>query len=242
MRRVCRLAADTLLRVRGIICHGITTQNIDEFVVEDTKEKGCTAAQLGYVTPSNHIPFPKSVCTSINEVACHGIPGQRVLVEGDIINVDVTHVLDGWHGDCSATFRVGEVDHDAERLISAAHTALAVGISIVKPNVRLGDIGASIERAVKGHGMSIIRDYTGHGIGRQFHMEPLVPHHGQSGRGPRLKAGMVFTIEPIVSLGSSETHMLDDGWTVVSSDSSLSAQFEHTVLVTEDGYEILTLP
>ena len=242
MRRVGALAADTLTKVMDIIGPGVTTQEIDDFVVRDTLEKGCIAAPLGYATRANPRPFPKSVCTSVNEVVCHGIPSNRKLKSGDIVNVDVTHILDGWHGDTSATFMIDPVSDDVWKVVTVTRNALAIGISKVYPGARLGDIGAAIQEYVEDHGLSVVREFSGHGIGRKFHDEPSVFHHGKRDRGMRLKAGMAFTIEPMVNLGGPEVVQLDDGWTVVTKDGSPSAQFEHTVLVTNEGYEILTNP
>jgi methionyl aminopeptidase len=180
------------------------------------------------------------VCTSINEVVCHGIPGSRVLQEGDIVNVDVTHIYNGFHGDTSATFYVGTPSEDAKRVTEVARKALALGIAEVKPGARLGDIGAAIQEFAEAHGCSVVRDFVGHGIGRKFHEEPKVEHYGRRGSGKRLKPGMTFTIEPMVNLGSWQVKILDDEWTAVTADGSLSAQFEHTVLVTTTGVEILT--
>lgn len=241
MREVGSLASDTLLKVKDIIRPGITTDDINSFVVDDTKKKRCTAAPLNYLTKSNPTPFPKSVCTSVNEVACHGIPGTQTLKDGDIINVDVTHIYNGWHGDTSATFFVGQVSDDVKNFVSVARNSLAIAISMVKPGVRLGTIGSAIENYIQSSGFSVVRDYTGHGIGKKFHTEPSIAHHGVTGRGLRLKPGMVFTIEPMINMGSDEVTQLDDGWTVVTSDGKPSAQFEHTILVTDAGYEILTL-
>jgi methionyl aminopeptidase len=240
MREVGRLAGDTLCRVSEIIKPGITTDEINEFVHADTLRKGARPAPLNYRSGGGGPPFPKSVCTSINEVVCHGIPGSRVLQDGDIVNVDVTHIYNGFHGDTSATFYVGTPSADAKRVTEVARRALALGIAEVKPGARLGDIGAAIQEFAQAHGCSVVRDFVGHGIGRKFHEEPKVEHYGQRGKGKRLKAGMTFTIEPMVNLGSWEVKILDDEWTAVTADGSLSAQFEHTVLVTPTGVEILT--
>jgi methionyl aminopeptidase len=235
MREVCRLAAGTLERVGHMLRPGITTQDINDFVHADTLRLGARPA------PLNYKKFPKSVCTSINEVVCHGIPSpQRVLRDGDIINVDVTHIYKGFHGDTSATFYVGTPSEDAKKVVEVARRCLDLGIAQVKPGARLGDIGAAIQEFAEGQGCSVVRDFVGHGIGRKFHDEPQVKHYGEWGRGNRLKPGMTFTIEPMVNLGGWEVEVLDDDWTAVTQDGSLSAQFEHTVLVTPDGYEILT--
>ena len=234
MREVGRLAAETLCAAAEIVRPGVTTEEINEFVHHDTLRKGARPA------PLNYKGFPKSVCTSINDVVCHGIPSPRRLEAGDIINVDVTHVYKGYHGDTSATFYVGKPSAEARKVVEVARKSLALGIEQVKPGARLGDIGAAIQEYAEGMGCSVVRDFVGHGIGRTFHDEPKVSHVGQWGRGIRLKAGMTFTIEPMINLGGWEVRILEDDWTAVTADGSLSAQFEHTVLVTESGAEILT--
>ncbi|HEY5962205.1 MAG TPA: type I methionyl aminopeptidase [Polyangiaceae bacterium] len=234
MRNAGRLAAETLQAVGPMIRPGITTREIDDFVHQDTLRLGCIPA------PLNYRGFPKSCCTSINEVICHGIPSDRVLREGDIINVDVTHIYEGFHGDTSATFFVGEVPKKARHVTEVSRRCLELGIAQVKPGARLGDIGAAIQEYAEREGCSVVRAFVGHGIGRRFHEEPQVSHVGQWGRGARLKPGMTFTIEPMINVGSYEVRILDDEWTAVTADGSLSAQFEHTVLVTLTGVEILT--
>jgi methionyl aminopeptidase len=235
MREVSRLAAGTLERVGHMLRAGITTQAINDFVHADTLKLGARPA------PLNYRGFPKSVCTSINEVVCHGIPNaKRVLKDGDIINVDVTHIYKGYFGDTSATFFIGEPSPEAKKVVEVARKSLELGIAEVKPGARLGDIGAAIQNFAEGQGCSVVRDFVGHGIGRKFHDEPQVKHYGERGTGARLKPGMTFTIEPMINVGDYEVDVLDDDWTAVTRDGSLSAQFEHTVLVTEDGVEILT--
>jgi methionyl aminopeptidase len=235
MREVCRMAAGTLERVGPMLRAGITTQEINDFVHADTLRLGARPA------PLNYRGFPKSVCTSINEVVCHGIPSQnRVLKDGDIINVDVTHLYKGFHGDTSATFYIGEPSPEAKLVVEVARKSLDLGIAQVKPGARLGDIGAAIQEFAERQGCSVVRDFVGHGIGRKFHDEPQVKHYGEWGKGNRLKPGMTFTIEPMINVGDFEVEVLDDDWTAVTKDGSLSAQFEHTVLVTLDGVEILT--
>jgi methionyl aminopeptidase len=234
MRVVCRLAAETLCAVDEIIAPGITTDDIDRFVHEDTLKKGCRPAPLGYRG------FPRSTCTSINEVVCHGIPGPRKLRDGDIINVDVTHIHEGFHGDTSATFYVGEPSPEAIRVTEVSRRSLELAIAEVRPGARLGDIGAAIQEFAEAQGCSVVRDFTGHGIGRGFHESPVVLHVGTRGQGRRLKPGMIFTIEPMINLGDYRVRVLPDGWTAITVDGSLSAQFEHTVLVTADGCEVLT--
>lgn len=241
MRVVGQLAADTLSRVGAIIRPGTTTEEINRFVHQDTLKKGAIPAPLNYRGSGGGPPYPKSVCTSVNEVICHGIPGSYALKEGDIINVDVTHIYNGFHGDTSATFYVGRhLSDGAKRVTEVARRSLELGIEQVRPGGRLGDIGAAIQEFAEKHGCSVVRDFVGHGIGRKFHDEPKVNHYGQRGTGIRLKPGMIFTIEPMINLGHYAIELLDDDWTAVTADGSLSAQFEHTVLVTESGVEVLT--
>jgi methionyl aminopeptidase len=234
LRRACRLAAETLLEVGPIIRPGISTDDINRFVHEDTIRRGARPA------PLNYHGFPKSVCTSINEVVCHGIPGSQRLKDGDIINVDVTSLFEGFHGDTSATFYVGRPSKEAMRITEIARRSLALGIEQVRDGARLGDIGAAIQEYAEAEGCSVVRAFVGHGIGRRFHEPPQVSHVGTRGSGLRLKAGMCFTIEPMINAGGYEVDVLDDGWTVVTRDRSLSAQFEHTLVVTKTGCEVLT--
>ncbi len=236
MRRAGRAAAETLAYVGERLRPGITTAEIDRWVREDTARRGGKPSQLGYKG------FPAAVCTSRNEVVCHGIPSETtVLGAGDIVNVDVTTNLDGYHGDTSATFIIGEASPDASRLVDIARRCRDAGVAVVREGARLGDIGAAIEELAKKEGMTVVTDFGGHGIGRRMHAEPHVSHTGKRGAGLRLKAGMAITVEPMVNLGRAEVVLLDDGWTVVTADGSLSAQFEHTVVVTKDGHEIMTL-
>jgi methionyl aminopeptidase len=237
MRAACQLAADTLVMVGEHLRAGMTTDDINTLVHDYTLQHGARPS------PLNYHGFPKSVCTSINDVVCHGIPSSRVLVDGDIINVDVTSFLpakDGFHGDTSATFYVGEVSAEAKKVVEVARQCLELGIAEVRDGARLGDIGAAIQEYAEGQGCSVVRDYVGHGIGRQFHTAPQVPHYGTRGAGKRVKAGMVFTIEPMINLGRYECEVLEDNWTVLTADRSLSAQFEHTIVVTQTGAEVLT--
>jgi methionyl aminopeptidase len=215
---------------------GITTDDINDLVHEFTIKAGAIPA------PLNYHGFPKSVCTSVNHVVCHGIPTNKTLKEGDIVNVDVTSIIDGWHGDTSKTFFVGEPGIKARKITEVAQKALDIGISMVRPGATLGDIGHAIQVYVESERCSVVREYCGHGIGRRFHEEPQILHFGHAGSGLKLTPGMVFTIEPMVNVGRSAIKLLSDGWTVVTRDKSLSAQFEHTLAVTEDGVEILTLP
>lgn len=242
MRVSGRLAAETLSLVKRNICEGMTTDDINTLVHEFTLKCNAIPAPLGYRgSEGTFPPFPKSCCTSINEVVCHGIPGKTKLKSGDIINVDVTSIHAQFHGDTSATFTIGKVGKDAQRVTEVAKQALQLGIDQVKPGVRVGDIGAAIQEFVEREGFSVVREFVGHGIGRKFHTEPQIFHHGTRGLGIRLQPGMTFTIEPMVCVGKSDVTVDDDEWTVRTADGSLSAQWEHTILVTETGYEILTL-
>jgi methionyl aminopeptidase len=234
MKPACRLAAQTVEEVAKILKEGMATDEINDFVHEYTVSRGAIPA------PLNYRGYPKSVCTSVNEVVCHGIPGKRVLKAGDIVNVDVTSIVDGWHGDVSATFYIGEPSEETRKLVKVAKHCLDIGIAEVKPGTRLGDVGAVIQEYAEKMGCSVVRDFVGHGIGKNFHEAPQVSHLGTRGRGQRLKEGMVFTVEPMINLGDWRLHTLSDGWTAVTNDGKYSAQFEHTVAVTKDGVEILT--
>ncbi|MDD5308751.1 MAG: type I methionyl aminopeptidase [Deltaproteobacteria bacterium] len=234
MRRAGRMAAETLEQAARMLCAGITTDDINEFVHRHTIERG------GIPAPLNYRGFPKSVCTSVNEVICHGIPGSYRLKDGDIINVDVTTILDGWHGDVSATFYIGEPSPEARRLTETTLLCLETGIAEVRPGARVGDIGAAIQALAEDAGFQVVRDFVGHGIGQRFHEGLQVPHYGKRGRGLRLKPGMTFTIEPMINQGTWKMRTLRDGWTAVTADGRLSAQFEHTIAVTDTGCEILT--
>jgi methionyl aminopeptidase len=235
MREASRLTAETLVAVAELARPGVTTEEINDFVHADTLRKGATPA------PLNYLGFPKSVCTSVNEVVCHGIPGPRKLLNGDIINIDVTHIYKGYHGDTSATFYVGRPSEDAKKITEIARRCLELAIAEVRPGARLGDIGAAIQEFAEPRGCSVVTDFVGHGIGRKFHEEPKVLHVGTRGRGIRLKPGMTFTIEPMINLGVPDVEVLDDEWTAITADGMLSAQFEHTILVTETGCDVLTL-
>ena len=234
MRQVGLLAAATLEAVGPMVRPGVSTREIDEFVHRDTLKKGCIPA------PLNYRGFPKSCCTSVNDVVCHGIPSDRILKEGDIINVDVTHIYEGFHGDTSATFYVGPPSPKAKLVTEVSRRCLDLGIEQVRPGARIGDIGAAIQEYAESKGCSVVRAFVGHGIGRRFHEDPQVAHYGQWGRGARLKPGMTFTIEPMINVGTFDVRILDDDWTAVTADGELSAQFEHTLLVTLTGVEILT--
>lgn len=236
MKPACRHAADTLVMIEPYIQPGITTDEINDLVHAFTIEAG------GIPAPLNYHGFPKSVCTSVNHVVCHGIPGDKKILEGDIINVDVTTIINGWHGDTSKTFYVGEPKIKARKVTEVARRALEIGIAVVRPGATLGDIGHAIQTYVEGEKCSVVKEYCGHGIGRVFHEDPQVLHYGKPGAGMMLKPGMVFTIEPMVNFGKAAVKVLTDHWTVVTRDKSLSAQFEHTLAVTDTGYEILTVP
>lgn len=229
-----KLAVDTLKLVEPHLKPGAKTDDINTLVHEFTIKKGATPA------PLNYRGYPKSVCVSVNEVICHGIPGKRVLKEGDIVNVDVTPILNGYYADASKTFLVGKVSSEAMKIVNVARESLKAGMSMVRPGKRVGDIGWAIQNYAEAQGCSVVREFVGHGVGFDFHEAPQIPHYGEKGRGIILVPGMVFTIEPMINLGKKELHILDDRWTAVTDDGSLSAQFEQTIHVTEDGFESLT--
>lgn len=236
MAQAGRCAARTLASVASRLAPGVTTAQIDRWVREDTRRRGASPSQLGYNG------FPAAVCTSVNEVVCHGIPSEtRVLGDGDIINVDVTSCLNGFHGDTSVTVAIGQVPAAARRVLEAAKACLDAGIAAVRPGARLGDIAAAVMKVAAEHGCGVVEQYGGHGIGRKMHMYPHVSHVGRAGCGVRLRPGMTFTIEPMLTIGRPELVVLDDGWTVVTRDGSPSAQFEHTIEVTPTGAKVLTL-
>ena len=242
LRRAGRAAAGTLAYVGRRLRPGITTSEVDAWVRADTARRGGRPSQLGYRMGPSSPPFPAAVCVSVDDVVCHGIPSPAErLRPGAIVNVDVTTELGGFHGDTSRTFVIGEASAAALHVVSVAQRCLEAGIARVRPGVRLGEIGAAIEELALREGCSVVREFGGHGIGRVMHAAPHVPHHGPPDVGPRLKPGMVFTIEPMVNLGGPEVVQRDDGWTVVTRDGSLSAQFEHSVLVTDAGAEVLTV-
>ena len=229
------IAAGALDQVNKIIKPGISTEEIDKICYEFINDHKAYSAPLFYRG------FPKSCCTSVNHVVCHGIPSEKILKEGDIVNVDVTALKDGWHGDTSRMFKIGEVSVKAEKLIQTTYEAMMKAIKVVKDGVLLGDIGSAIQNHVESNGFSVVQDFCGHGIGQSFHQEPNVLHYGKKGTGEKIKSGMIFTIEPMINLGRFETKTLKDGWTAVTKDKTLSAQFEHTIGVTNKGYEIFTL-
>jgi methionyl aminopeptidase len=245
MRAAGRLAAELLEAVAAEIRPGLSTAAIDRIVAELTRSRGARSAPYGYggrAGAGGAPPFPGHCCTSINDVVCHGIPDERRLLrEGDIVNVDVTPVLDGFHGDSSRTFLVGEVSPIARRLVSDTYHCMWLGIRQIRPGARVGDIGHAIQTFAEAQGYSVVREFTGHGVGREFHTAPAILHYGRPGTGEVLVPGMTFTVEPMINLGHWKTQILDDGWTAVTVDGTLSAQFEHTCLVTEDGVEVLTL-
>ena len=235
MREAGALAADILRLAGEFVRPGITTDDIDVFVHELTIERGA------YPSPLNYHGYPKSVCTSVNEVICHGIPDSRPLEDGDIVNIDVTVIKNGWHGDNSRMYLVGEASIAARRLCNITYEAMWHGIVQVRPGARLGDIGWAIQRFAESNGYSVVREFCGHGIGQKFHEDPQVLHYGRPGTLEELKVGMTFTIEPMINAGKRDIKEMGDGWTIVTRDRSLSAQWEHTVLVTPTGYEVLTL-
>ncbi len=235
MRKAGRLAAEILDALAEKVVPGVTTGELDDFVRGMMLDAGAVPATLGYRG------FTHSCCTSINHVICHGIPGSKKLKSGDIVNIDVTPLLDGWHGDTSRMFMVGDVPLKARKLVDVTYECLMIGIEKAKPGARLGDIGAAIQEHAESHRYGVVREFCGHGLGRLFHDAPEVVHAARAGTGPELKPGMFMTIEPMINLGKPHVKMLNDGWTAVARDKSLSAQFEHSIGITEDGNEIFTL-
>jgi methionyl aminopeptidase len=236
MRVAGRLAAEVLRMIRPHVQPGITTGELDrichDYIVN---------VQQAVPAPLNYKGFPRSICTSVNHQVCHGIPGDKKLKKGDIVNIDVTVIKDGYHGDTSKMYFVGEPSVQARRLVQITHECMMKGIEMVRRGTRLGDLGHAIQRHAEAHGFSVVREYCGHGIGREFHEDPQILHYGEPGTGMALETGMTFTVEPMINAGKKEVKLLPDNWTVVTRDHSLSAQWEHTVLVTETGHEILTL-
>ncbi len=241
MRIAGRLASEVLDYITPFVDVGITTEELDtlchHYMVDVQKT---IPAPLNYA-PSGHSPYPKSICTSVNNQICHGVPGQKKLKNGDIINIDITVIYQGYHGDTSRMFYVGEPSIQAKRLCEVTYEAMWKGIDQIKPGKHLGDIGHAIQKLTEGVGYSVVREFCGHGIGAKFHENPQVLHYGRPGTGLELKPGMIFTVEPMINAGKAAIRHLPDGWTVTTKDGSLSAQWEHTVLVTEDGYEVLTV-
>ena len=241
MRIAGRLASEVLDYITPFVKPGVTTGELDRLCHDYmVNVQGCIPAPLNY-TPSGYKPYPKSICTSVNHQVCHGIPGDKQLKNGDIVNLDITTIKDGYHGDTSRMFHVGEVSIQAKRLCEITFECLWRGIAQVKPGAHLGDIGQAIQSHAEKSGYSVVREFCGHGIGAKFHEDPQVVHFGQPGTGVELKANMIFTIEPMINAGKAAIRELADGWTIVTKDHSLSAQWEHTILVTETGYEVLTL-
>ncbi len=241
MRVAGRLAADVLDYITPFVKVGVTTGELDRLChTYMTDVQGTIPAPLNYAPPG-HRPYPKSVCTSVNHQVCHGVPGDKVLRGGDIVNIDITVIKDGWHGDTSRMFYVGEPTVQARRLCETTYECMWKGIQQVKPGAALGDIGAAIQRHAEAKGYSVVREFCGHGIGKRFHEEPQILHYGRPGHGMKIVPGMTFTIEPMINAGKRDIRQLADGWTIVTADHSLSAQWEHTVLVTEDSHEVLTL-
>lgn len=242
MRKAGRLAAETLDMITPHVVPGVTTEALDQLCRKFIEQRGAIPAPLGYGGAHDRMPFPKSICTSINHVVCHGIPEDRKLKEGDIVNIDVTAIVDGWHGDTSRTYFVGgKIPVKARKLVEVTYDSMMRGIEAVKPGATLGDIGHAIQEYAEGQRFSVVRDFCGHGLGKVFHAPPSVMHFGIPGEGMVLEPGMFFTIEPMINAGHYATKVLADGWTAVTRDRSLSAQFEHTLAVTETGYEIFTL-
>ncbi|WP_165795328.1 type I methionyl aminopeptidase [Deinococcus koreensis] len=239
MRRAGALVAQTFRVLEPSVKPGVTLRELDRLAEEHIRKAGATPAYLGYGPKSS--PFPGTICASVNDVICHGIPDGRELKEGDIIGVDIGVLLDGYYGDACYTYTVGTVSEKVQRLVDTTREALNAGLDVVRPGARLGDIGHAIQTLAEGRGYSVVQEYTGHGIGRRLHEEPTVYHRGVRYTGMKLEPGMVFTVEPMINLGRPETRLLPDKWTVVTADKSPSAQFEHTVVVTNKGHDILTL-
>lgn len=241
MRVACKLAAEVLDYITPFVVPGVTTEKLDQLCHDYMVDvQGCIPAPLNYAPPG-HAPYPKSICTSINQQVCHGVPGDRVLKNGDIVNLDITTIKDGYHGDTSRMFCVGTPSTQAKRLCDITYECMWRGIQQVKPGATLGDIGHAIQKHAESSGYSVVREFCGHGIGKKFHEDPQVLHYGKPGTGIKLQEGMIFTIEPMINAGKRDIRQMGDGWTIVTKDRSLSAQWEHTVLVTADGYEVLTV-
>jgi len=235
MHKAGRIAAECLDALYAFVAPGVTTQAIDDFIFAFGMDNNAIPATL------NYRGYRKSSCTSINHVVCHGIPNEKPLREGDIVNIDVTYVVDGWHGDSSRMYGAGQMKRAAERLIEVTYECLMRGVAVIRPGARMGDIGHAIQQYAEDERCSVVRDFCGHGVGRAFHEPPNVLHYGQAGEGLEMKPGMIFTVEPMINLGRPHVKLLSDGWTAVTRDRSLSAQFEHTVGVTDTGVEIFTL-
>ena len=241
MRTAGRLASEVLDFISEHVKSGVTTGDLDKLCHNYMVEvQGTVPAPLNYAPPG-HRPYPKSICTSVNHQVCHGVPGDKVLRTGDIVNIDITVIKDGWHGDTSRMFYVGEPTVQSRRLCETTYECMWKGIELVRPGVALGDIGSAIQRHAESRGFSVVREFCGHGIGQRFHEEPQILHYGRPGQGLKLQSGMTFTIEPMINAGKRDIRQLNDGWTIVTADHSLSAQWEHTILVTAEGYEVLTV-
>lgn len=234
MRKAGNLAARTLDLLVDHVKPGVSTQELDRIAFNFIDSNN------GFIAPLFYKGFPKSICTSLNHVICHGIPSNRVLESGDIVNIDVTVIVDGWHGDTSRMFPVGKINNKAQKLIDCTYEAMMNGIEAVSPNAYLGDIGAKIQLIAENHNYSVVRDFCGHGLGKVFHEYPNILHYGEIGEGDKIEQGMFFTVEPMINIGKYDVRMLNDGWTAVTKDKTLSAQFEHSIGVTQDGHEIFT--
>ncbi len=241
MRIAGKLASEVLDYITPFVVNGVTTEKLDQlchnYIVNVQQ---AIPAPLNYA-PDGHTPYPKSICTSVNHVICHGVPSEKVLKHGDTVNIDITVIKDGYHGDTSRMFHVGEVSIQAKRLSELTYQAMWLGINEVKPEATLGDIGYAIQSFAEKNGFSVVREFCGHGIGKKFHEDPQILHYGKPGAGLKLRAGMIFTIEPMINAGKRDIKQMPDGWTIVTKDRSLSAQWEHTILVTEKSFEVLTL-
>jgi len=241
MRVAGRLASEVLDYIAPFVQPGVTTGELDKLCHDYMVDvQGCVPAPLDYAPPG-HKPYPKSICTSVNHQVCHGVPGDKKLKSGDVVNLDITVIKDGWHGDTSRMYMVGDVSIQARRLTELTYECMWKGILMVRPGAHFGDIGHAIQQYAEANGFSVVREFCGHGIGSRFHEDPQVLHYGKAGTGEVLVPGMIFTIEPMINAGRKDIRMLGDGWTVVTKDHSLSAQWEHTILVTETGWEVLTL-
>ena len=234
MRKAGNLAARTLDLLADQVKPGVSTQELDRIAFNFIDSNN------GFIAPLFYKGFPKSICTSLNHVICHGIPSNRVLESGDIVNIDVTVIVDGWHGDTSRMFPVGKINNKAQKLIDCTYEAMMNGIDAVSPNAHLGDIGAKIQSIAENQNYSVVRDFCGHGLGKVFHEYPNILHYGEIGEGDKIEQGMFFTVEPMINIGKYDVRMLNDGWTAVTKDKTLSAQFEHSIGVTQDGHEIFT--
>ncbi len=241
MRTAGKLASEVLDYITPFVVNGVTTEKLDKLCHDYiVNVQQAIPAPLNYA-PDGHSPYPKSICTSVNHVICHGVPGDKVLKNGDTVNIDITVIKDGYHGDTSRMYHVGEVSIQAKRLSELTYQAMWLGINQVKPDATLGDIGHAIQSFAEKNGFSVVREFCGHGIGKKFHEDPQILHYGKPGAGLKLRAGMIFTIEPMINAGKRDIRQMPDGWTIVTKDRSLSAQWEHTILVTETGFEVLTL-